>query len=256
MAAFEINTEQLLNLTPVYPLKKPLAATLLDDAEFGPAEFEELCWHYLHNFPSAISLGKIKTRWIDEKDEAEPRAEGAGGGPRMEFDSRLYMNGEMIGQLMLSLYRRPTGEANEVFLELEQAQIWEPELRGRGLGKAIVENVLTLGRTLGVKAVTLFAMYDGRFVWPALGFRFGDYAPDPKRATKYRKAFRAFCRRHGITPPDTRGWDAPDFARFISEKQATAMLGYRRERDRRRQVEMGRAFLQSRYPFFLCYPLD
>lgn len=245
--------ENLALEAPLYPLKKPLGAALLDDPT-GQGEFEELCWHYLHPFPQGIHLGQIKTRLIDEEEEAETRAEGPGGGARLEFDSRLFFQGKMVGQFMVSLYRRPDGEADELYLELEQGQIWEPELRGCGLGRKMVENVIALGRALGVKAITLFAMYDGRFVWPALGFKFGDYLPEPEKATQYRRSFQAYCRRHGITLPDTRNWDAPDFAKFLTEKRVQAPVGHRRDRICR-QVELGRAFMLTRRPFFLCYPL-
>lgn len=230
-------------------------ATLLAETS-GPGEFEELCWHYLHSFPLNVQLGQIKTRFVSEAEETEARAEGPGGGLRLEFDSRLFCDGQAIGQLMLSLYRRPGGGPDEVYLELEQGQIWLPELRGQGLGRVMVENVVALGRALGVKAVTLFAMYDGRFAWPALGFRFGDYSQQPGQAKFYRRAFRAYCQRQGIIPPDTRGWDAPQFARFVSQSSVLALVGHRNDPPSRQMVELGRAFMLSRRPFFLCFPLS
>ncbi len=254
MVSVETGVDALSILAPVYPLKKPLGAILLDDAA-GVGEFEEYCWQYLHTLPSTVHLGRIKTRLILEEEEAELRAEGPGGGSRLEFDSCLFIGNEPIGQLMVSLYRHPQGDPNEVYLELEQAQIWKRDLRGMGLGRAIFENVKALGRTLGAKSITLFAMHDGRFVWPSLGFEFGDYLPDPAHTVKYRRAFRNYCRRHQITPPNTRGWKAADFARFFAEKKMLATVGYRRE-DKHEEVELGRAFMLSRRPFFLCFPLD
>lgn len=253
MVSIETSVAELSLLAPIPPLRKPLVAELLTSPT-GLGEFEELCWHYLHPFPSAIHLGQIKTYLIKEDAEVGLRVEGPGGGSRLEFDSRLFLEGEQVGQLMVSLYRRPGSDPDEFYLELEQAHLWEPELRGRGLGRAMFENVLALGRVLGVRAITLFALYDGRFVWPNLGFQFGDYLPEPSRILCYQRRFRAYCLRHGVEPPDLRGWDAPQFARFVSEKRVSARIGNRYERYPC-QVDLGRAFMLTRRPFFLCFPL-
>jgi len=256
MAFLETDIPDFRLLASVSPLRKPLGATLLDDTT-GPGEFEELCWHYLHSFPVEIKLGQIKTRLIPEHSEAETRAEGPGGGPRLEFDSYLFSGNIPVGQLMVSLYRQPGGDPDEIYLELEQSQIWKPELRNQGLGRAIIENVQMLGRKLQAQAITLFAMYDGRFAWPSLGFKFGDYLPEPGRAMRYRRAFRRYCRRYGVEPPATQGWDAPDFARFISSTKIESLTGHWLDQPRRyQQVELGRAFMLSRRPFFLCLPLE
>lgn len=250
MPLIEINQPALLENIALSV--KPLGLTLLEEAT-GLGEFEELCWHYLHIFPAPYQIGQIKTRLIEENYEAEIRAEGPGGGSRLEFDSRLFKGEEAVGQIMVSLYRRPDAP-NEIYLELEQGQIWQAELRGQGLGRMIAENVIALGKALGVRSITLFAMYDGRFIWPKLGFQFGDYLPEPEKATRFRRSFRAFCQRHAITPPDTDGWNAADFAHFLSDKEAYGLVGHRNDR-RLQKVNLGHAFLLSRHPFFLCYPL-
>lgn len=236
---------------------RPAGAVLLDEVT-GPGEFEELCWQYLHKLPGEFRLGQIKTRIETEA--------GAYGGQRYEFDSRLFLRPdpstqdsenepEPVGQLMVTLYRKPGGTDDEIFLELEQCQIWYPHLRGSGLGRKLVNLVMELGRALGVKALTAIAIYDGRFVWPALGFRFGDYLPDDAAAAKFRERFIKFCQRHYSTPPDVTGWDAPDFARFFNGLELRAPVGHRMDREQK-LVGFGRAFLLSRRPFFLTYPLE
>jgi GNAT superfamily N-acetyltransferase len=218
----------------------------------GLGEFEELCWQYLHKLPHNLILGQLKSRLETEI--------GAFGGRRYEFDSRIFategpLAGEIIGQLAVTLYRKPRGGEEDIFLELEQCQLWYPELRGQGLGKAIVELVKQLGEALGVKALTAIAIYDGRFVWPALGFRFGDYLPDAMAAQKFQQRFKRFCRNHQITAPDTTGWDAPQFAAFMNEHRLLAPVGHSMDRQRK-EVHFGRAFLLTRRPFFLSFPLS
>ncbi len=228
---------------------QPIGAVLLDQ-EAGLGEFEELCWQYLHKLPQPFKLGRIKTRIENEV--------GAFGGWRYEFDSRLFLGNnlqEPVGQLMITLYRKPGGGIDDIFLELEQGQIWYPELRGQGLGRALLEVIKQLGQALGVKAITAIAIYDGRFAWPALGFRFGDYLPDEAAARKFRRRFLKFCELHKLTPPDIRDWDAPHFARFLTDYELTASVGHRMDRQRQ-SVGFGRAFLLTRAPFFLSYPLE
>ena len=179
--------------------RRPLGAWLLDHTNpAGLGEFEELCWQYLHKLPAQFQLGQIKTRVEDELNTY--------GGFRYEFDSRLFLvegdTTEPVGQLMVTLYRKPSGADADIFLELEQCQIWYPHLRGHGTGRAIVERVIALGQALGVKALTAIAIYDGRFVWPAIGFRFGDYLPDERAAVKFRRRFAFYCRRQGLAIPD------------------------------------------------------
>jgi GNAT superfamily N-acetyltransferase len=132
----------------------PLPGVNLLDEATGLGEFEELCWQYLHKLPGNLKLGQLKSRIETEA--------GAFGGRRYEFDCRLFLNqgrlaGEPIGQLAVTLYRKPRGAAEDIFLELEQCQLWYPELRGQGLGKAIMEQVKQLGEALGVKAITAIA---------------------------------------------------------------------------------------------------
>lgn len=228
-----------------------LGVNLLSDAT-GLGEFEELCWQFLHKLPSNFALGQLKSRIETET--------GAYGTRRYEFDSRIYQTegaqaGEPVGQLAVTLYRKPGGGEEDIFLELEQCQLWYPELRGQGVGKAIVELVKQLGEALGVRALTAIAIYDGRFVWPALGFRFGDYLPDDSMSQKFQKHFKVFCRRHEIVAPDTTGWDAPQFAAFLHERRLTAPVGHSMDRQRQ-EVGFGRAFLLTRRPFFLSFPLS
>ncbi|MBN9388914.1 MAG: hypothetical protein J0I20_12760 [Chloroflexi bacterium] len=228
-----------------------LGVNLLNDPT-GPGEFEELCWQYLHKLPKGLILGQLKSRVETEI--------GAFGGRRYEFDSRIFQTegplaGQVIGQLAVTLYRKPSGAEEDIFLELEQCQLWYPELRGQGLGKAIVEQVKQLGEALGVKALTAIAIYDGRFVWPALGFRFGDYLPDAQAARKFQKRFEKFCRRHQLAMPDIANWDAPHIASFMSERKLLAPVGHSMDRQRR-EVHSGRAFLLTRRPFFLSFPLS
>jgi hypothetical protein len=230
----------------------PLGALLLDSTT-GKGEFEELCWQCLHHLPLGLRLGQIKT--VEYADaEGEHR--------RFEFDSRGFLaNGtEPVAQIMVSLYRKPGAPADEIYLELEQAQVWFPDLRGQHIGKAIVENVRKLGLILGVKAITALAMYDGRWVWPMLDFRFGDYLPEEASRQKFIKAFRAYCRRHQVLPPTTAelaSWDAPQIARFRSDVTVKVYLGHPTDGKRHRQaVALGRAFLLSRHPFFVTYPLS
>jgi hypothetical protein len=237
-------SEEGINLAP-----QPVGASLLDQAA-GLGEYEELCWQYLHKLPHSFKLGHLKTRIEDEI--------GAYGGRRYEFDSRLFLGEDLenpVGQLMVTLYRKPGGATNDIFLELEQCQIWYPHLRGQGLGRFIVELVKQLGEALGVKAITAIAIYDGRYAWPKLGFRFGDYLPDEAAAQKYRQRFWKFCQRNGLALPDVSGWDAPDFANFLAEQQLPATVGHRMDQARQ-MVEVGRAFLLSRRPFFLSLPLE
>ena len=241
--------EQILHAADVR--LRPLGAILLDETNpAGLGEFEELCWQFLHKLPGGFKLGQLKTRI-----EAELIP---GSGWRYEFDSRLFLaegdQVEPVGQLMVTLYRKPAGGDDEIFLELEQCQIWYPHLRGHGTGRAIVELVIGLGRALGAKALTAIAIYDGRFVWPAIGFRFGDYLPNERAAAKFRLRFEKFCQRQGLTPPDVTGWDAPDFAHFVTDQRLPAPVGHSMDRQRQ-QVSFGRAFLLSRRPFFLSYPL-
>ena len=250
MSGFIIEEDRPLSrgLTTTSPL---LGVNLLSEAT-GLGEFEELCWQYLHKLPGNIKLGHLTSRV-----ETEP---GAFGGRRYEFDSRLFMDegplaGEPIGQLAVTLYRRPRGGEEDIFLELDQCQLWYPELRGQGLGKIIVEQVKRLGEALGARAITAIAIYDGRFVWPALGFRFGDYMPDEQAARKFQKRFHRFCQRHRISPPDTTGWDAPHFANFLNGLQVAAPVGHSMDRQRK-DVHFGRAFLLTRRPFFLTFPLS
>jgi GNAT superfamily N-acetyltransferase len=233
---------------------RTLGATLLDDHETGLGEFEELCWQYLHKLPRSLRLGQIKTRIEDDP--------GAYGCRRYEFDSRLFLlndtseQPEPVGQLMVTLYRKPRGATNDIFLELEQCQLWYPAMRGQGLGKTIVELVANLGRELGVQALTAIAIYDGRWVWSKLGFQFGDYLPDANVSHKFNARFSKFCYKHGITPPDMTGWDAQDIANFkVEGVKLPASVGHRMDR-KRQSVEVGRAFLLSRRPFFLSYPLE
>ena len=240
----EESSEEGINLT-----HQPLGASLLDQVA-GLGEYEELCWQYLHKLPQSFRLGRLKTRIEDEI--------GAFGGRRYEFDSRLFLGedlGNPVGQLMVTLYRKPGGATGDIFLELEQCQIWYPELRGKGLGRFIFELVRQLGLALGVKAITAIAIYDGRYAWPKLGFRFGDYLPDEAAARKYRQRFLKFCQKYGLEQPDVSQWDASDFAQFLAEQQLPATVGHRMDQ-KRQMVEFGRAFLLSRRPFFLSFPLD
>ena len=239
---------QGLTTAPSSPL---LGVNLLNDPT-GLGEFEELCWQYLHKLPPGLILGQLKSRVETEI--------GAFGGRRYEFDSRIFqlegpLAGQPIGQLAVTLYRKPRGAEEDIFLELEQCQLWYPELRGQGLGKAIVELVKQLGEALGVKALTAIAIYDGRFVWPALGFRFGDYLPDERVARRFQKRFEKFCRLHGHDTPDTTNWDAPHFAAFSHERKVLAPVGHSMDRQRQ-EVHFGRAFLLTRRPFFLSFPLS
>ena len=230
----------------------PLFGVNLLNEATGLGEFEELCWQYLHKLPANLKLGHLTSRIETEA--------GAYGDRRYEFDSRLFMDegplaGEPVGQVSVTLYRRPGGAEEDIFLELDQCQLWYPELRGHGLGKAIVEQVKRLGEVLGVKAITAIAIYDGRFVWPALGFRFGDYLPEEQAAKKFQVRFHKFCQRHAITAPDTTGWDAPDYATFLNGLKVTAPVGHSMDR-KRKAVHFGRAFLLTRRPFFLTFPLS
>ncbi len=238
---------QNLTATP-----SPLLGVYLLNEATGLGEFEELCWQYLHKLPGNLKLGQLKSRIEIEV--------GAFGGRRYEFDGRLFLDqghlaGEPVGQLAVTLYRKPCGATEDIFLELEQCQLWYPELRGQGLGKAIVEQVKQLGEALGVRALTAIAIYDGRFVWPALGFRFGDYLPTEQVAKKFRKRFHHFCQRHQICPPDTTGWDAPQYATFLNGLQLPAPVGHSMDRQQQ-AVHFGRAFLLTRRPFFLTFPLS
>lgn len=241
------------NLLQVMPTtRRPLGAELLED-DTGLGEFEELCWQYLHKLPSTYRLGRIKTHI-----ENDPSAFGT---RRYEFDSRIYLANDLsaepepVGQLMVTLYRRPRGADEDIYLELDQCQLWYPDMRGKGLGKTIVGLVADLGRHLSVKALTAIAIYDGRWVWPCLGFRFGDYLPEERIAQKYRRRFLEFCARYQITPPDVSQWDAPDFARFVTEsEEIKVFVGHKMDRQKQ-AVAAGRAFLLSRRPFFLSYPL-
>jgi hypothetical protein len=228
---------------------QPLGVRLLDH-DTGLGAFQEICWQYLHKLPQPFKLGQIKTR-IDEEA-------GAYGGRRYEFDSRIFSGDDRenpVGQLAVTLYRRPRGGTNDIFLELEQCQLWYPALRNKGMGSSILALVKGLGQELGVKAITTIAIYDGRFVWPMLGFRFGDYLPDENAAQKYRRRFLKFCARHHLTPPDVSAWDASDLARFATDYHLPATMGHRMDQ-RRKMVNFGRAFLLSRRPFFLSYPLE
>lgn len=228
---------------------QPLGASLLDQAA-GLGEYEELCWQYLHKLPQSFKLGRLKTRIEDEI--------GAYGGQRYEFDSRLFLGEDLenpVGQLMITLYRKPGGATEDIFLELEQCQIWYPELRGKGLGRFIFGLVKQLGLALGVKAITAIAIYDGRYAWPKLGFRFGDYLPDEAAAQKYRQRFMKFCQKYNLEQPDVSQWDAPDFAHFLAEQQVLGTVGHRMDQ-KRQMVAFGRAFLLSRRPFFLSFPLE
>ncbi len=246
MLPFATSEALLVPTSSLTPL--PLGASLLNSVA-GLGEFEEYCWQYLHRLPGSYRLGRITTRVETEV--------GAFGGRRYEFDSRLFRADnlqEPVGQLMVTLYRRPGGQTDDIFLELEQCQLWYPEMRGQGLGRIIVELVKDLGRGLQVKGLTAIAIYDGRFVWPALGFRFGDYLPEEASAAKFRQRFLKYCQRHGLTAPDVTGWDAPDFARYCAGPEVLATVGHRMDW-RREQVGFGRAFLLSRRPFFLSMPL-
>lgn len=222
-------------------ITSPLGANLLQESS-GIGEYQELCWRYLHKLPANLKLGQIKCQ-IDSDY-------------RYEFDSRLFVDESdgPVGQLMLTLYRKPGGAYDDIYLELEQCQIWYPNLRGKGLGRAIVELVMNLGRRLGAKAITAIAIYDGRFVWPVLGFRFGDYLPEEKAAQKFQRRFVQFCNRQGIVAPDVSNWDAPDFAQFTTDLLVSAPVGHSMDREQQ-LVGFGRAFLLSRRPFFLSYPL-
>lgn len=253
MSGFIIKDDRPLSqgLTTTLSSSPLLGVNLLNDAT-GLGEFEELCWQYLHKLPIFFVLGQLKSRVETEI--------GLHGGHRFEFDSRIFktagpLAGESIGQLSVTLYRKPGGAEEDIFLELEQCQLWYPELRGQGLGKIIVELVKQLGEALGVKALTAIAIYDGRFVWPALGFRFGDYLPDELSARKFEKRFLKFCQRHRIATPDTTGWDAPNFAGFMHERRLLAPVGHSMDRQRK-EVHFGRAFLLTRRPFFLTFPLS
>ena len=231
--------------------ERALGAHLLDHTnEAGLGEFEELCWQYLHKLPTSLKLGQIKTHI--ESDT------GSYGGRRYEFDSRLFASDSAephaVGQLMVTLYRKPNGSDDDLFLELEQCQLWYPEMRGQGLGKAIIELVSQLGRALGVKALTAIAIYDGRFVWPSLGFQFGDYLPDQKASQRFQRRFTKFCQLHEQILPELENWDAPDFARFIAPLKLTVGVGHSMDRQQK-SVEFGRAFLLTRRPFFLSLPL-
>lgn len=251
MSGFTIEEDRPLSqglLTTTSPL---LGVTLLNEAT-GLGEFEELCWQYLHKLPAKVKLGHLTSRIETET--------GAYGTRRYEFDSRLFMDegpleGEPVGQVSVTLYRRPRGAEEDIYLELDQCQLWYPELRGHGLGKAIVEQVKRLGEALGVKAITAIAIYDGRFVWPALGFRFGDYLPEAQAAKKFQQRFQKFCQRHAIPVPDTTGWDAPDYAAFFNGFKVNAPVGHSMDR-RQKAVHFGRAFLLTRRPFFLTFPLS
>lgn len=240
-----------LTTTTISAAIQPLGANLLDSPA-GKGEFEELCWECLHQLPFGLRLGQIST--VEFADiEGEHR--------RFEFDSRCFRpdSDEPVAQIMVSLYRKPGAPANEVYLEMEQAQVWLPELRGQGIGRAIVENVWLLGTKLEVEAVTALAMYDGRWVWPLLGFRFGDYLPEEDSRHKFLKAFRAYCRRHQVEPPSLQelsNWDAPQIARFRSDITVQAYSGHPTDGKRRRElVPLGKAFLLNRRPFFVSYPL-
>jgi GNAT superfamily N-acetyltransferase len=250
MSGFIIEKDRpvLQGLTNTSPL---LGVNLLNEPT-GLGEFEELCWQYLHKLPGNLVLGHITTRVETEA--------GAFASHRYEFDCRLFLTqgelvGAPVGQLAVTLYRKPGGAEEDIFLELEQCQLWYPELRGQGLGKALVERVKHLGEALDVKALTAIAIYDGRFVWPALGFRFGDYLPSEQAAKKFQKRFRLFCQRHKTTPPDTTGWDAPQFATFLNGLQVPAPVGHSMDREQK-AVHFGRAFLLTRRPFFLTFPLS
>jgi hypothetical protein len=226
---------------------RPLGAVLLESGLGGLGEFKEICWQYLHKLPLGIQLGQISC-----SDEPLQNLKN------FEFDCRLFLDGAPIGQLMVALYHPTGADPDEVYVELEQGQIWLQEWRGKGLGKAIAKMVLELGKALGARSITAFAMYDGRFVWSNLGFKFGDYLPEQEKARKYQRAFRSFCRRHGVTPPSTaelRHWNAPDFARFDPGVRVPAYLGHRHDRHQK-LVPLGMAFLISRRPFFLCFPLE
>lgn len=231
---------------------RPLGAELLD-SPIGKGEFEEICWRILRQLPGSLRLGQITTLEF---------ADAEGEHRRFEFDSRFFPadSDEPVGQIMVSLYRKPGAPDDEVYLELEQGQVWLPEMRGKGVGKAIAENARKLGLHLGVKAVTALAMYDGRWVWPMLGFKFGDYLPEERSRRKFLKAFRAYCRRHNIALPAAEilaTWDAPEIARFSAEIELKARLGHPTDDTTPRQsVSIGRAFLQSRRPFFVTYPLQ
>ena len=253
MSGFIIEDDRPLSQGLTTTLSSPplLGVNLLND-DTGLGEFEELCWQYLHRLPQNLMLGQLKSRVETEL--------GSFGGRRYEFDSRIFQTegplaGQPIGQLAVTLYRKPGGTEEDIFLELEQCQLWYPELRGQGLGKAIVELVKQLGEALGVKALTAIAIYDGRFVWPALGFRFGDYLPDEHMARKFQKRFARFCQLHRIAAPDTSGWDAPHFASFLHERRVLAPVGHSMDRQRK-EVHFGRGFLLTRRPFFLSLPLS
>jgi hypothetical protein len=247
MTGITIEEARSLAQSPTIAPSTLLGVYLLNEPT-GLGEFEELCWQYLHKLPGNLKLGQLKSRIETE--------EGAFGGFRYEFDGRLFLDqGEPVGQLAVTLYRKPGGAAEDIFLELDQCQLWYPQLRGQGLGKAIVEQVKQLGEALGVKALTAIAIYDGRFVWPALGFRFGDYLPCEQAAKKFQKRFHHFCQRHKISPPDTTGWDAPQFAGFLNGLQLSAPVGHSMDRQQK-PVHFGRAFLLTRRPFFLTFPLS
>jgi hypothetical protein len=79
--------------------------------------------------------------------------------------------------------------------------------------------------------------------------------PSEQAAKKFQKRFRHFCQRHKTTPPDTTGWDAPQFATFLNGLQVPAPVGHSMDREQK-AVHFGRAFLLTRRPFFLTFPLS
>ena len=70
-----------------------------------------------------------------------------------------------------ALVRSYTRRRGELLVEHEFFRIKDAAKRGKGLGKTILREQVLQYRALGVNTITLSTAWDGRYVWPKMGFQ-------------------------------------------------------------------------------------
>lgn len=98
--------------------------------------------------------------------------------------------GESVGYVVRSFYRDHTGKlvADHSLFELD------PYMHGKGIGKNVLRDQVKAYDKIGVNKITTEAEWDGRVVWPSMGFDLADKALWPQ----VKKDLRWYLYRYNV----------------------------------------------------------